>query len=192
MDQNPMSDILVRACTEKGFREEFLGDPAAVLRRMGVQVPEGVSIKVIENSDDCIHVVLPTSLSDQPAHWARDERPAPGQEIQKAGLLMRWTEGGLSLTGRVSSENAPALKEELERVKGNLYIDFAKVGYMSSAGLGVLLATQKRLAATQKELYLCDVAPPIRNIFSLSGIDSFFQFVNADDRSNWWMAFPPV
>jgi anti-sigma B factor antagonist len=192
MDKNPLSDILIRTCTDKSFREEFLRDAAGVLRRSGIQVPEGVSVKVIENSDERIHVVLPTSLTDQPANWARDERPKPGEEVEKGGLLIQWTEGGISLIGRINSENAPVLKQELNRVKGNLYVDFKQVTYMSSAGLGVLLATQKRLTSDKKELFLCDVAAPIRNIFSLSGLDSLFQFVSTDVANNWWMAFPPA
>lgn len=192
MDKNPLSDILIRTCTERAFREEFLRDAAGVLRRAGIQVPDGVAIKVVENSDECIHVVLPTSLSEQPANWTHNERPAPGEKREKAGLSIEWTEGGLSLAGRINSENASLLREELNRVKGNLYIDFKAVSYMSSAGLGVLLATQKRLASDKKELLICDVSAPIRNIFSLSGLDSLFQFVATEAVNNWWMAFPPT
>jgi len=193
MDKNPLSDILIRTCTDKAFREEFLRNGAGVLRRAGIQVPEGVEVKVIENSDELIHVVLPTSLTDQPANWSHDERPVPGEEKEKAGLVIRWTEGGVSLVGRINSENAQLLKQELNRVKGNLYIDFKQVTYMSSAGLGALLATQKRLASVKKELFLCDIAAPIRNIFSLSGLDSLFQFITTTDgANNWWMAFPPA
>lgn len=192
MDKNPLSDILIRACTDKAFREELLRDAAGVLRRSGIQVPEGIVVKVLENTDERIHVVLPTNLTDQPANWAHDERPAPGEEKEEAGLVIQWTENGLSLIGRISSENAPVLKQELNRVKANLYIDFKGITYMSSAGLGALLATQKRLMSDKKELFLCDVAPAIRNVFSLSGLDSLFQFITMDAANNWWMAFPPT
>lgn len=192
MDKNPLNDIIIRTCTEKGFREEFIRNPADVLRRYGVQVPDGLEIKVLENTDERIHITLPTDLAAQPANWKREERPAPGETTEKAGLSIQWTEDGLLLDGRVTSENAPSLKNELNRVKGNLYVDFSRVTYMSSAGLGVLLATQKRLRANHKELFLCDVAPAIRNIFSLSGMESFFQFITGDNVKNWWMAFPPI
>ncbi len=63
---------------------------------------------------------------------------------------------------------------------------------MSSAGLGVFLATQKRLKSIGKELYLCDVADPIRNVFSISGLDSFFAFIESGFNHSWWIAFPVI
>ena len=192
MEKNPLNDIVARSCTDKSFREEFLSDPAGVLRRAGVQVPDGISIKVIQNSDEKLHVVLPTSLDEQPAAWDWEGRPEPGEEARTNDLLMKWSRHGLELIGRITSESAPRLRQEIDKVSGNLVIDFGKVTFMGSAGLGVLLAAHKRMAANGKQLCLCDVAPPIRNIFSLSGMDSFFKFVSADLKNTWWMAFPIV
>lgn len=167
-------------------------DPARVLRKASIQVPEGITIRVLQNSDDQIYIVLPTSLEDQPAGWAYQNRPAPGEMRESAALTIKWTENGVSLAGRISSESAPELRQELERTTENLLIDFAGVTFMSSAGLGVLLATNKRLAANQKELYLCNVSAPVKNIFTLSALDTFFNFVTPDLDSTWWMAFPNV
>lgn len=192
MDRNPLHDILIRTCTDKTFRERFMKDPAEVLRKASIQVPEGITVKVLENGDDQIYIVLPTNLEDQPMKWAQSNRPAPGEYCESAKLSIKWTERGVSLAGRISSESAPKLKQELDRATEDLWIDFTEVTFMGSAGLGVLLATQKRLAANQKELYLCNVAAPIKNIFSLSALDSFFKFVTPDLDSAWWMAFPNV
>jgi anti-sigma B factor antagonist len=192
MEKNPLHEVLVQTCTDKVFRERFVKDPAGVLRKASIQVPDGITIKVLQNTDDQIYIVLPTSLEDQPAGWTHQERPAPGEMCESASLTIRWTETGVSLGGRINSETAPKLRQELERATVSLLIDFAEVTFMSSAGLGVLLAAQKRLAANQKELYLCNVAAPIKNIFSLSALDSYFKFVNSDLDSTWWMAFPMV
>lgn len=173
MENNPLQEIIIRTCTDKVFRDEFMKDPAGVLRDASIQVPDSVAIKVLQNSDEQIYIVLPSSVKDQSLDWT----PTPGEVSQSAGLTIRWTTNGVSLGGRITSESAPKLKQELERATENLLIDFAGVTFMSSAGLGVLLATQKRLAADQKEMYLCNVAAPIKNIFSLSALDSFFNFV---------------
>jgi anti-sigma B factor antagonist len=175
MEKNPLQEVLVQTCMDKAFRESFLRDPAGVLQEAGIQVPAGVTIKVLQNSDDQIYIVLPTSLNGQSLGWA----PVPGEVSSAAGLTIKWTDNGVSLSGRISSENAPMLKQELQRATENLLIDFGGVDFMSSAGLGVLLATQKRLTADRKEMYLCNVAAPIRNIFALSGLDSLFQFVGS-------------
>lgn len=191
MEKNPLHDILIRTCSDKAFRQEFLKNPAEVLRRAAILVPAGVTVKVLENTDEEIHIVLPTSIEEQPANWACNERPAPGEERETPTLLLRWTEEGLVLSGRIGVESAPLLRQELDRANGNLLIDFRQVDFMSSAGLGVLLAAQKRLAAAHKTLYLCDVPVPIQNLFSLSGMDTFFKFVKSEP-DNWFMAFPPI
>ena len=190
MEKNPLNDIVARSCTDKLFRQELLKDPAGVLRRASIQVPEGITIKIIENTDEKIHVVLPTSLEQQPAAWVWEGRPEPGGESRVGDLLMKWSAHGLEITGRITAEGAQALRVELDKVSGNVVIDFGKVTFMGSAGLGVLLALRKRLAVSGKELYLCDVPPAIRSIFSLSGMDSFFKFVSGDVKNTWWMAFP--
>lgn len=181
MSKNPLLDVLTRTSTDKAYREEFLRDPAGVLRRAGIQVPEGRAIKVLENSDDQMYIVIPTSAEDQPANWERQERPAPGERKEAPGLIMEWTEDGLVLIGRIDNQSAQALRDELDRVSGNLFVDFRKVTFMSSVGLSVLLATRKRLQPNGKTISLCNVPEPIMNIFALTTTDTLFQFYDPED-----------
>jgi anti-anti-sigma factor len=192
VEKNPLREVLIQTCTDKAFRENLLKSPAETLRKVSIEVPEGITIKVLQNSDDQLYIVLPTSLEDQPSAWTHRDRPEPGEVCESEGLTIRWTDHGLTLDGRINSESAPKLRQELERANTNLLIDFTGVTFMGSAGLGVLLATHKHLAASRKELYLCNVAAPIKNIFSLSGLDSFFNFVTPDLDNTWWMAFPNI
>jgi anti-anti-sigma factor len=190
MKQNPLNDIIARTCWDKSFREELLRDPANILRSAGIQVPDGTNIRVMENTDEEIYVVLPTSGDDQPTEWAYDDRPEPGQETRSGDLVMKWSSFGLDLSGRITSDSIQMLRQELDKVSGNLVVDFREVTFMGSAGIGVFLTVQKRLAANGKQLCLCDVSPSIRNIFSLSGMDSFFKFGSGDLKNTWWMCFP--
>jgi anti-sigma B factor antagonist len=49
--------------------------------------------------------------------------------------------------------------------------------YISSAGLGVLLKTHKRLLASSGKLRLTGVGPHLKDIFTYSGFDQLFEIV---------------
>jgi anti-sigma B factor antagonist len=53
-------------------------------------------------------------------------------------------------------------------------VDFAKLDYISSAGLGILLAAQKRLSERGESLKLINVNSHIRDVFRFSGFDTIF------------------
>lgn len=192
METDPIRDILIRTSLDRQFREAFVKDPVAALLAAGVQVPAGIHIEVLENTDSLLHIVLPTDLDAQPSGWVQCERPMPGGQSDLPGLSMQWTDSGVALSGRITSENAQLLRRELDRVNCRLVVDFKQVEYMGSAGLGVLLATQKRLTAAGFELYLSNVPERIRNVFSISAFDGLFKFVNPGMEENWWMTFPNV
>ena len=41
------------------FRQKLVRDPAGTLKQEGVDLPSGVSVKVMEDSDQVVHFVLP-------------------------------------------------------------------------------------------------------------------------------------
>ena len=85
-------------------------------------------------------------------------------------------EGGkVVIAGRLDAAQAPAAQALLDRLGGNLILDCTRLDYISSAGLGVLLKTQKRLLAQSAKLRLTGVSPHIRDIFSYSGFDQIFE-----------------
>lgn len=192
MEKNPLHDIIVRTCLDRTFRSEFIEDPAKVLRRFGIQVPEGISIKVIENKDNDIHIVLPSDPLNEPAGWASGKMAVSPEEITATGLTIKWAQDRMLLAGRITAENAPALCQQLDKVTQDFLIDLREVVFMGSAGLGVFLATQKRLHSNGRKLYLGNVPPTVRNIFSLSGMEPFFQFIDSEPGVGWWMAFPII
>jgi hypothetical protein len=53
------ADVYARTMTDPEFKAQFIADPAAVLSAAGVEVPEGLTIKVLENSSTTVHVILP-------------------------------------------------------------------------------------------------------------------------------------
>ena len=81
------------------------------------------------------------------------------------------TELTVTITGRLDTTTAPQLEAELKQnVNGveKLVLDFAKLEYLSSAGLRVLLAAQK-VMNKQGEMVVRNVNETISEIFEVTG-----------------------
>jgi hypothetical protein len=56
---NQWSQVVAKAWTDASFKKKLLSDPAAALKASGVDVPRGLQVKVVENTDQVLHLVLP-------------------------------------------------------------------------------------------------------------------------------------
>lgn len=92
--------------------------------------------------------------------------------------------GTISVEGRLDAAQAPRAQEYLDEVTDQITLDLARLEYVSSAGLGVLLRTHKRLMAADQGLRLINVSPHINDIFMYSGFDKLFQIEVSDPRSD--------
>lgn len=88
-------------------------------------------------------------------------------------------DGQVVIAGRLDAAQCPAAQSFLDKVQGPVTLDCSKLEYISSAGLGVLLKTQKRLMASAGKLRLAGVNPHIRDIFQYSGFDQIFEIESA-------------
>ena len=88
--------------------------------------------------------------------------------------IERRADGSLALAGRLDAAQAPKLQTALDALTGPARLDFSRLEYVSSAGLGVLLKTQKRLGATGG-LTLVAVNAHILDVFRYSGFDQIFK-----------------
>ncbi|MEJ2385328.1 MAG: STAS domain-containing protein [Xanthomonadales bacterium] len=86
--------------------------------------------------------------------------------------------GEVVLSGRLDAAQAPSAQAFLDGVEDGCVVDMAALEYISSAGLGVLLRTHKRLAGAGGGLELCNVNAHISDIFSYSGFDRLFVIRN--------------
>lgn len=84
-------------------------------------------------------------------------------------------DGGVVLAGRLDAAQCPSAQSFLDRVQGTATVDCSKLEYISSAGLGVLLKTQKRLMGSGGKLRLTGVNRHLRDIFQYSGFDQIFE-----------------
>lgn len=81
--------------------------------------------------------------------------------------------------GMLDTVNAPAFDAEMEKAVAecqNLVLDFAKVQYISSSGLRVLLKTQKKVAAVG-EMKLINVSASVKEVFELTGFTNILTIV---------------
>jgi len=84
-------------------------------------------------------------------------------------------DGVVLLAGRLDAAQSPAAQSFLDKVQGIVTLDCNGLEYISSAGLGVLLKTQKRLMASSGKLRLVGLKPHLRDIFTYSGFDQLFE-----------------
>lgn len=77
----------------------------------------------------------------------------------------------VKVVGRVDTTTAPQFEEEVKSQLGDvskLVLDLAKLEYISSAGLRVLLSLQK-LMSKQGEMVLCNVNEVVKEILEVTG-----------------------
>ena len=89
--------------------------------------------------------------------------------------IARNDDGVISLQGRFDASQIQAAKTVLDTVAESCTLDFGALTYISSAGLGLLFATQKRLVDAGCALKLINLNPHIREIFQIAGFDNIFE-----------------
>jgi anti-sigma B factor antagonist len=85
--------------------------------------------------------------------------------------------GELAFKGRFDASQVERAQAALLAPGAGTTLDFKDLDYISSAGLGILLAVQKALAGRKLALRLLHLSPPIRDVFKFSGFDQIFEIV---------------
>jgi anti-anti-sigma factor len=84
-------------------------------------------------------------------------------------------DGSVVVSGRLDAAQAATAQSFLDGVDGTVTLDCSRLDYISSAGLGVLLKTQKRLLAANGKLRLSGLKPHLHDVFTYSGFDQLFE-----------------
>jgi len=91
------------------------------------------------------------------------------------------------LSGRLDSNTSPDFEAKIiQAIEGGSHffvIDFENLEYLSSAGLRVLLKATKALKGTNGGLVLCSMADYIREVFEISGFDTFLPIEDNRDKA---------
>lgn len=79
------------------------------------------------------------------------------------------------LTGRFDAAQVEAARKVFDEISRSCTVDFKDLEYISSAGLGVLLGTQKRLTESGSALKLINMNKHIKDVFRYAGFDTIFE-----------------
>jgi anti-sigma B factor antagonist len=84
----------------------------------------------------------------------------------------------LALSGRLDTETSADLELALQDLQAagatHFLIDMADIGYVSSAGLRVLLALAKQLDGGRGSLRLCELNAAVTQVFDVAGFSKLF------------------
>jgi len=58
-DENRFGEILSKCWYDPAFKKRFLSEPKKVLAEFGMEVPEGLDVKVVENTDKVMYLTIP-------------------------------------------------------------------------------------------------------------------------------------
>jgi anti-sigma B factor antagonist len=83
--------------------------------------------------------------------------------------------GEILCSGRLDAAQTAKAEQFLDAVDGPGTLDFGQLEYISSAGLGILLKTQKRLVENGAGLRIINDNTHIHDVFRYSGFNSIFE-----------------
>jgi hypothetical protein len=61
--KNALAQLFAACWKDEALKARFMSDPKSVLKEYGLEFPEGIDVKVVENADDCVHITLPAPPS---------------------------------------------------------------------------------------------------------------------------------
>jgi len=59
--KNALAQLFAACWKDEVLKARFMSDPKSVLKEYGLEFPEGIDVKVVENADDCVHITLPAA-----------------------------------------------------------------------------------------------------------------------------------
>ncbi len=74
-----IGQLIAKCWSDENFKQKLLTDPAATLKAEGVELPAGLSVKAMANTDKVFHLVIPakpTDLSDEDLDMVAGGAPA--------------------------------------------------------------------------------------------------------------------
>ncbi len=89
-------------------------------------------------------------------------------------------DGEIVLAGRFDASQVDVAQEVFDRVASTCRVNFQDLEYISSAGLGELLKTQKRLSETGQTLILTHITKFVRDVFRIARFDLVFKIEDTE------------
>ena len=58
-ERNALTGLFAACRKDDALKARFMADPKAVLAEHGIDVPAGIDVNVVENSDNTVHITMP-------------------------------------------------------------------------------------------------------------------------------------
>jgi anti-anti-sigma factor len=91
------------------------------------------------------------------------------------------------LKGKLDAGSSPELEKEIDRLltegEKHLILDLAELGYISSAGLRIILSGSKKLKNKEGSLYVSSLGSMVREVFEVSGFSSIIPIFASTDEA---------
>ncbi len=63
--QKAYGKLVAKAWSDDDLKAELLSDPLKIFKENGIEVPDGIEVRMVENTTDTIHFILPPEPSDE-------------------------------------------------------------------------------------------------------------------------------
>ncbi len=63
--QKAYGKLVAKAWSDDDFKEKLLADPMIVFKESKIMLPDGIEVKMVENTDKITHFILPPAPSDE-------------------------------------------------------------------------------------------------------------------------------
>ena len=60
-ERNQLAELFAACWKDDALKARFMSDPKSVLAEYGMDVPDGMDVKVVENADNCVHITMPAA-----------------------------------------------------------------------------------------------------------------------------------
>ena len=61
--KNQLASLFAACWKDEALKARLMSDPKAVLAEHGMDVPDGMDVKVVENADNCVPITMPAPPS---------------------------------------------------------------------------------------------------------------------------------
>ena len=88
-----MGQLIAKCWADESFKQQLIADTMATLKAEGAELPAGLTVKAVSNTDTVFHLVIPakprSDLSDD------DLDKVAGGQNRNGGCKPCWYEGGM-------------------------------------------------------------------------------------------------
>ena len=85
--RNQLTSLFAACWKDEALKQRFMADPKAVLAEYGMDVPDGIDVNIVENTDNTVHITMPATPSGHQDLSDDELRNAAGGEGKQWSAL---------------------------------------------------------------------------------------------------------